>query len=427
MNQSTSLWMTSPSADAPAFPALAADTSCDVVIIGGGITGVTAARLLAHAGKSVVLVEARTLASGVTGRSTVHITEALDTRYQTIEKTFDRATSQQVARASRAAIERIANVVEKLDIQCGFLRRPGYLYSEDPAQRDVLAKEHEAALRAELNTKLLDAAPLPFRNAGAVLFPNQAQMNVVPYIRALAADAQARGAQICENSRVISIDEGEPCTIQLEHGPTITAAQVFMATHSPLNRVFLQTKIHAYRSYVLAFVESAAERPLADGLFWDTEDPYHYFSSFTAVDNRYFIVGGEDHKTGTKEDTNASFEKLAQWTKQRTKEHAHVFPPEPAFRWSAQVEEPVDGLPFIGRNSASTKVYVATGFSGNGITFGTVAAEIVSDLILGREIPMPIRFPRPESIPIYRLREPTSVKTSTSPRTSSVTGCSHRT
>ncbi len=152
------------------------------------------------------------------------------------------------------------------------------------------------------------------------------------------------------------------------------AKKVFQATHAPLNLVFLQTKIHAYRSYVLAYPNVT----LADGLFFDTQDPYHYFSSFEVDGVPYLILGGEDHKTGTVTDTEARFDALHGWAK------AHFAVPEPSHGWSSQVEEPVDGLPYIGLNSMSENVYVATGFSGNGVTFGTAAAQIVTDLVLGR-------------------------------------------
>jgi Rieske Fe-S protein len=170
---------------------------------------------------------------------------------------------------------------------------------------------------------------------------------------------------------VITIEDGDPCIVHLEHGPSIRAKHVLVATHAPLNRVFLQTKIAAYRSYVLAFPNVN----VGDGLFWDTADPYHYFSTFTVDGVPYFIVGGEDHKTGTTTLTDEHLEKLLAWTKQR------IAVPAPSFQWSAQVEEPVDGLPFIGRNSMSEHVFVATGFSGNGTTFGTIAAMIVTDLV----------------------------------------------
>ncbi len=375
MDSNASLW--SATATSPTFPPLMANAEVDVVIIGGGITGLTAAMLLAASGKRVSLVEARRIGCGVSHRSTTHLTEAVDTRYQQLESDFGKEGAKLVAQSSRAAIEKVGDLVKAFSIPCDFTRRPGYLYSEKADDLDMLKKELEAATRAGLPVELLPVAPLPFATQGALRFPDQAQMHMVRYLASLATAAQAKGAQIYEASRVLTIEDGEPCIVHLEHGPVIRAKNVFVATHAPLNRVFLQTKIAAYRSYVLAFPNVR----VTDGLFWDTEDPYHYLSSFDIDGVPYLILGGEDHKTGATTDTNERLDSLLGWTKKR------FTVPAPSYRWSAQVEEPVDGLPFIGRNALSEHVFVATGFSGNGTTFGTVAAMIVSDLVNGRESP----------------------------------------
>ena len=373
MESNASLW--SSTATSPTFKPLMASTEVDVAIVGGGITGLTAAYLLAASGKRVSLVEARRIGCGVSHRSTVHLTEAVDSRYAKIESDFGREGAKLVAQSSRAAIEKIAELASRLNIPCDLVRRPGYLYTERDTDLATLKEEHEAARRAGVPVDLLPEAPLPFPTTCALRFPDQAQMHIVRYLAGLAAAAQAKGAQIYEGSRVITVEDGEPCLVHLEQGPVIRAKEVFVATHAPLNRVFLQTKIAAYRSYVLAFPDVSLEA----GLFWDTEDPYHYFSTYVIDGVPYLILGGEDHKTGATTNTDERLDSLLAWSKQRFRLS------EPTYRWSAQVEESVDGLPFIGRNSLSEHVYVATGFSGNGTTFGTIAAMIVADLVNGRE------------------------------------------
>jgi glycine/D-amino acid oxidase-like deaminating enzyme/nitrite reductase/ring-hydroxylating ferredoxin subunit len=375
MESNASLW--SATATSPTFPALAVNAEVDVVVVGAGITGLTAAMLLAATGKRVSVVEARRIGCGVSHRSTTHLTEAIDTRYQEIESDFGRDGAKLVAQSSRAAIEKVGELVKAFSIPCDFTRRPGYLYTEKSEDLDVLRKELEAANRAGLPVELLAEAPLPFATKGALRFPDQAQMHMVRYLGSLATATQAKGAQIYEDSRVITVEDGEPCIVHLEHGPVIRAKHVFVATHTPLNHVFLQTKIAAYRSYVLAFPSVQ----IPDGLYWDTEDPYHYLSTFEVDDVPYLVLGGEDHKTGTTTNTEEHLDALLAWTKER------IPVPAPSYRWSAQVEEPVDGLPFIGRSSLSEHVFVATGFSGNGTTFGTIAAMIVTDLVNDRASP----------------------------------------
>lgn len=373
MKTNDSLW--SATATPPTFTPLMANVEVDVAILGGGITGLTAALFLAEAGKSVTLVEARRIGGVVSQRSTAHLTEAVDTRYSKIASDFGKDGARLVAQSSRAAIEKVAELAHAHSIPCDLLRRPGFLYTEREEDVAKLREELEAAKHAGLAVELLDHAPLPFATKGALRFPDQAQFHVQRYLAGLAAAAQGKGAQIHEETRAITVEDGEPCIVHLENGTRIRARDVIVATHKPLNRVFLQTKVFSYRSYVLAYRDIV----FPDGLFWDTEDPYHYTSAFTIDGVPYLIVGGEDHKTGATQETEERFDKLHAYTKERVSVVG-----EPAYRWSAQVEEPVDGLPFIGRSPASDHVFVATGFSGNGMTFGTVAAMLGSDFVLER-------------------------------------------
>jgi Rieske Fe-S protein len=147
------------------------------------------------------------------------------------------------------------------------------------------------------------------------------------------------------------------------------------------NRLLLHTKIAAYRSYAIAHEVRRSEAPSEPGLFWDTDDPYHYTRVQQIAGRTYLIVGGEDHRTGEEPDTDACYERLLAYARQR------FGMDEAKYRWSGQIIEPVDGLPFIGLNTASRHVYVATGYAGNGITFGTLAGMIVSDLVLGHANP----------------------------------------
>lgn len=375
METTESLW--SSTATTHAYPELTSNLEVDVLVVGGGLTGLTAAMLLVEDGLRVALVEARTIGRGVSHRSTVHATEMIDAGYARIESEFGREGARIVAASSRAAIETIAQLARSLAIACGVERRPGYLFTEKDGDVSRLRDEHDAARRAGLASDLLPEAPLPFVTRGALRLPYQLQFHVVRYLAGLASAATSRGASIFERSRVVAVEDGDPCLVHLEHGPVVRARDVLCATHAPLNRVLLQTKIAAYRSYVVAFRGAS----LPDGLFWDTEDPYHYLSAVTIDGIPYLMVGGEDHKTGGASRTDERLDHLLAWTR------ARLDVPTPAFRWSAQLEQPVDHLPFIGRNALSERVFVATGFAGNGVTFGTVSALLFRDLVLGRRSP----------------------------------------
>jgi glycine/D-amino acid oxidase-like deaminating enzyme/nitrite reductase/ring-hydroxylating ferredoxin subunit len=371
---SNSIWASGRSA--PVYPACERDDlEVDVVVVGGGITGITTAFLLKSAGKRVAVVEARRVGSGVTGGTTAHLTQVLDTRYHELESSFGREGAKLAAESSFAAILQIARIAELLHIDCAFERVPGYLYTEDDAKRDMLQTELEACWRAGLDVVIAEV-PLPIPVAMGLRFHDQATFHPLAYLDPLAQQVPGDGSHVFENSRVLAVDEGDRCHVQLESGVSITSEHVVLATHAPLNRLLLQTKLAHYRSYVISGPCSDAP----DGLFWDTADPYHYVRSAMVDGVRHLLVGGADHKTGQAEDTEAAFTGL--------RAHAlRVGLREVTREWSAQVIEPVDGLPFIGRNAMSERVFVATGFSGNGMTLGTVAALILSDACQGKTTP----------------------------------------
>lgn len=374
---STSFWVGTSSREHP--PVLPGDLDVDVAIIGGGITGITAALLLHRQGKRVAVLEALRTGEGVTGYTSAHLTEALDTRYTTLERNFGRDGARLAAEASRAAITTIRGLMGRRDEACDWRSVPGYLYTEKLEDLESLHAEYEAAKRAGLDVALADNAPLPFPTRGAVRFEKQAEFHPLEYLDVLRDEILAAGGLLFERTRVLEVHDGEPCRVVTEHG-IVRARAVIVATNVPLNRMFLQTKIAHYRSYVLA---ARVQSPRIAGLFWDMDDPYHYLRGAGPAgrEESILIVGGEDHKTGTNDDTNASYERLRRYAEER------FVISEVGFRWSGQVIEPVDGLPFIGRNSFAQHVFVATGYSGNGLTFGTVAAMILSDQVLGRTNP----------------------------------------
>jgi glycine/D-amino acid oxidase-like deaminating enzyme/nitrite reductase/ring-hydroxylating ferredoxin subunit len=356
------------------FAPLTGSVDVDVAVVGGGISGLTAALILCRAGRRVALLERDSIASGETGNTTSHLTEAVDARYQALLKDFGEDNARLVAQSSRDAIDWMEAFVREAGVDCGFTRVPGFLYTERKKDLESLADELDAARRAGSQVQWTDAVPLPFRTEGGVRWDNQGQVHATAYMAGLLREAMSHGLQVFENTRVIGVHEDAPCRVETDRG-TVQAGDVFVAANVPVNnRVLLHTKIAAYRSYAIA-----AEVPAGflKGLFWDTDNPYHYTRTQAIGGKTFLIVGGEDHKTGEETGTDRCFEELIAYMGNR------FGALRPEFRWSGQIIEPVDGLPYIGRNAVAQRIYVATGYSGNGITFGTLAGMIVSDAILG--------------------------------------------
>lgn len=378
----TSYWM---NVHLPRFGPLAADTQADVCIVGAGIAGLSTAYHLAREGKSVIVVDDGGIGGGETGRTTAHLSNAFDDRYHHVESQHGEEVSRWVAESHTAAIARIEAIVQGEDIDCDFRRVDGYLFAPEDADPRELDLELLAAHRAGLvGVRRVETPPGTSRPLGpALLFPNQAQIHPLAYLKGLADAVIALGGRIVNGTHVVDVEDGHPVTVRTHDGHLIRAGAAVVATNTPINNRFvIHTKQAAYRSFVVGMSVASGSVPWAQ--WWDTLDPYHYVRIAGMLDeaNDLLIVGGEDHKTGQEDDAERRYERLAAWAAER-------FPVsgEPVFRWSGQVMEPVDSLAFIGRNPGDNHVFIVSGDSGNGMTHGTIAGMLLTDLILGRDNP----------------------------------------
>ena len=372
-------------ADTPSEQPLSTDTSTNVCIIGAGIAGLTTAYLLARAGKSVIVLDDGPIGGGMTARTTAHLTNALDDRFYELERLVGEEGSRLAAESHSAAIDRVEAIVGEEKIDCEFERLDGYLFLAADAPQRILDDELAAAHRAGLTeVRRLDRAPLDSFDTGPCLhFPNQAQFHPLKYLTGLARAIERAGGKLYTGSHADEIEGGADAYVTTTGGYKINADAIVVATNSPVNdRVTMHTKQAPYTTYVIGVrIPRGSVPPM---LLWDAPEDayeaYHYIRVERVSNHDVLIVGGEDHKTGQQHDGAQRWGKLEQWTRNR-------FPmtEEIEFRWSGQVMEPVDSLAFIGRNPADAdNVFIATGDSGMGMTHGTIAGILLTDLILGR-------------------------------------------
>ena len=391
--RTTSLWM--PETEPRDEPPLVSDARADVCIVGAGIAGLTTAYLLAQDGKRAIVVDDGPTAGGETCRTTAHLVSALDDRFYELERLHGEQGSRLAAQSHESAIDQIERIVRDEKIDCDFARVDGYLFVPPGDDLGQLDRELQAAHRAGLTgVSRVDRAPLASFDTGPALrFPYQGQFHVMKYLRAVAEAAKRDGAQIYNGTRATRIEGGKAAHVETNRG-VIHAGAIVVATNSPINDlVAIHTKQAAYRTFVVG--ARIRSNSLPQILLWDTPDPYHYVRvhrvrpgerahgkrSTQAEGYDVLIVGGEDHKTGQANDAEERFQRLEAWTRERFGEI-----PQFEYRWSGQVMEPVDGLALIGRNPLDhDNVYIATGDSGNGMTHGTIAGMLLTDLIVGRE------------------------------------------
>ena len=375
-----------------AFEKLNNDIESDILIIGGGIAGLTTAYCLAKEGRNVILVEDGFIGSGETGRTTAQLTCALDDRYFELENTFGQPTSKLAAQSHTAAIEWIANTVKQHNISCYFKRVDGYLFSHASDTNENLQKEYKATQRAGLQTEMLNKIPsiAAEQVKWCIKFPNQAQFHILLYMKGLVDAFIQLGGKIYTETKAENITK-EGATA---NGFIIKANHIVVATNTPVNDwVTMHTKQWPYRSYVIAAKIQKGKLPYS--LWWDTGDqdskwitkPYHYVR-LEELNEQYdmLIAGGEDHRTGQADDEKIKeedrYNNLEAWTRKKFPAIEKI-----EFKWSGQVMEPVDSLAFIGKNPGDENIYIITGDSGNGMTHGTLGGMIIKDIINENENP----------------------------------------
>ena len=381
-SDTTPYW--SSSAPFPAFAELAADTEADVLVVGGGITGLTTAYLLAKAGKGVVVLDRDRCASIDTGHTTAHLTMVTDVGLTDLVKRFGTSHAQAAWDAGVAAIATIEDIVRNEGIDASFARVDGYLHMplREGARGHREGLEADAKQAAELGFDAEFVESVPLVNRPGVRFPGQGRFHPRRYLAGLAKALVAAGGRIHERSEAQEFSDDTHSVHA--NGHTITCGTAVIATHNPAmgfrgvaGSTLFQTKLALYTSYVVAGNVERGSVP--DGLWWDTADPYRYLRVQPGPGEDVVIFGGADHKTGQEEDTESRYRRLED-------DLRTVIPSVTlTHRWSGQVIETPDGLPYIGQSA--DRQYSATGYAGNGMTFGTLAGLMIADLILGRPNP----------------------------------------
>jgi glycine/D-amino acid oxidase-like deaminating enzyme/nitrite reductase/ring-hydroxylating ferredoxin subunit len=377
-----SVWMAT--ADMPRPPRLGRDLKVDVCVVGAGIAGLTTAYLLAREGRSVAVLDDGPLAGGETSRTTAHL--AVPDEYPRKLEHLHGAEGARLALSSHtAAVDRVETIAQAEGIACDFERVPGFLLAapgEDPAALD---EELAAAQRiGYAGVEKVARAPIADYDTGPALrFTGVAQFHPLKYLAGLARAVGRDGGQMFADTSAVTFEGGKDARVVTREGHAVSCAAIVVATNTPVNdRVVMHTKQHPYRSYVvgLRVPKGRVER----ALFWEHADSYHYVRLQAADDaHEVLLVGGEDHHTGQADDGEARWGRLERWARERWPMAQDV-----EFHWSGQVMEPVDGLAYIGRNPLDAdNVYIATGDSGNGITHGTIAGILLTDLIQGRSNP----------------------------------------
>jgi glycine/D-amino acid oxidase-like deaminating enzyme/nitrite reductase/ring-hydroxylating ferredoxin subunit len=357
---------------APDYPELSGDINVDVAIIGGGIVGITTARLLKDVGQTVAVLEARRVGREVTGKSTAKITSQHHIIYDTLRQKFGEGNARLYGEAQEAGLAMIRNLVTTHSIAADIETKAAYIWTRDEKYISQIEKEVKVAQALGLPANLTRQTGLPFEVLLAARFDNQAQFHPTKYVAGLAATIAGKGCHVFENSRAVS---WEPNRVDTNRG-SITARRIVMATHLPLGQVGGYYALAA--PYAEPVIAAKITQP-PDGMYISAEQPSR--SIRTHRDEKgevYGIFAGGHFKPGHTDDEQESFASLERWLSEN-------FDAGPiAYRWVNHDYSSVDKAPFVGWSTSGGDGYlVATGFGAWGITNGTAAAMILTDLAIG--------------------------------------------
>ena len=372
----SSLWQGT-AAKTACLPTLQTDLKVDVAIVGGGIAGLTTALRLVDAGKRVAILEADKVGGGSSGHSTGNLYATVDLGLAALEQAHGGDVARQVVESRAAAIDLLEATIARFGMDCGFQRVAWHLLALDPDHVPDIEREAAAAARAGLPTELHEAAPITVQARRVLRIPGQAQFQPLEYLRQLAQRIGGEDCLIFENTRVLAVDD-DPCVVHTEHAK-VSAGQVVLATHTPVGIHLVQSNLEVVREYgVAAVMHDATPEP---GVYWCIGAECYSLRSFTEYERTYLVAVGSSHKTGDPGIGAERFDHLIAFARDQ-------FPLAPVeYRWSAQRYRSKDKLPYIGRNVDARNTHIATGFSGDGLVYGTLAGMLVADAILGRANP----------------------------------------
>ena len=367
----TSLWRDRHARDMPERGVV--EGHWDVLVIGAGITGLTTGLLLARAGKSVAVVEAREVGAGTTGGSTAKVSVLQGTQLSRLARRQSEAAVEQYVRANAEAQAWVDRYCEEHGV--ALQKRPAYTHATSASGERAARHELAVARRAGLPVTWVDTPELPFETRGAVLLPDQSQLDPMELLGALAADFRTHGGTLVEGARVRRVTGRGPITVTAETG-TATAHTVVVATNMPiLDRGGFFARASAERSYCLAF---AGAEPTVAGMYLSADSPSRSLRDAPGPDGPLLLVGGNGHGTGRASSPQARIDDLAAWTRQ------HFPGAELTHTWSAQDYVTSHALPFVGPLvPGRSDLMVAGGYAKWGMTNGVAAALALSSRLLG--------------------------------------------
>ncbi|WP_139365126.1 FAD-dependent oxidoreductase [Litchfieldia alkalitelluris] len=387
--------------DIPQFSQLSEDIEVDVVIVGGGITGITSAYLLCKEGLRVAILEAGKLLNGTTGHTTAKVTAQHDLIYDEFINHLGHTKARMYYEANTEAMKFIKNTVKEHNIDCDFTKQDAFLYATTEKYNSKLEKELEAYQKLEIEGELENSIPFDIKILNALSMKNQAQFHPLKYLSHLLQEVVNSGGLLFENTIAVNIEEEDrKVNVRTRNDYSVKADYALACSHFPFyeGTGLYSTRMYADRSYVLAV---KTEREYPGGMYLSVDQPSRSLRSVKINGDNAVLVGGESHKTGQGKDTLEHYKALEKFSKDVLNSNKILY------RWSTQDLITLDKVPYVGAITAShPQILIATGYRKWGMTNGTAAARLLRDIVMKRENPYeelytPSRFYADPSLKVF--------------------------
>ncbi len=382
-----SLWLES----SPQIPTddFAANAHYDSVVVGAGITGLTAAALLARSGQRVAVLEARSVGAVATGNSTAKVSLLQGTQLSTIIKHHNAGLARHYVTGNREGQSWLLRLLDEHGVGYDTRDAINYAVTDDGAR--ALSEERDACANAGLTAYLEDDSELPFPVQRVLRVPNQAQVHPMEALAVLAADLRKHSGQLIDGVRVTGVKtgnvKGDRITVNSDSGD-VTANNLVIATGTPiLDRGGHFSVLEPHRSYAVAFT---VQDEIPAAMYLSVDSPSRSLRTAVVEGRQYLIVGGNGHPVGRQSHTQSLVDDIIRWTQEN-------FPTaQAAFNWSAQDYRPTSSVPFVGKMPVGGHaIYTATGYNKWGFTNGVAAGLGLSAEILGGHMPWAMELYKP--------------------------------
>ncbi|MCO5242145.1 MAG: FAD-binding oxidoreductase [Chitinophagaceae bacterium] len=371
------------------YPSLKEDAKCDVLVVGGGITGSLIAHQCVRDGYKTILADKREIANGSSSATTSMLQYEIDTPlHELIGKVGEKGAVASYEACSKS-IDQLGKVAQQVRSKAGFRKKDSLYFAALKKDVEGLKKEFDARKKAGFAVKWMEAEDIVKKydlheTYGGILSKQGGSVDAFMLVHEILAYNQKRGLQVYDRTELTGVKYGSRTNeVALSTGAIIRCKKIVYCVGYESASMIKEKFVDLISTYaIVSEVAPAVSRKYKDVLIWNTADPYVYMRT---TDDGRMLIGGEDEEFRNPPKRDALIGKKEQKLLKSFAKYLPGVPFRSDFAWAGTFGETKDGLPYIGEHKAFKNSYFVLGFGGNGITFSVTGMEMVSDWLKGKK------------------------------------------